>query len=193
MTKQRNDIGEELVRERDTLTSTRAQSQGTGLASMVVTGTSVGAWWQRVHDEVGVENAGSVVGEALGQLTDGDGVSSPADVARHSAQGVHLLLGGHIVIQVTYAVGQGLFDVVVQSIAFDGDALLLGGGLLNITPNGFVCSKTLSGHLSLGDLCSVQVHGLRHGCSISRGRSVVGWTRVRGGSWEEGRLGRVKV
>ena len=131
---QRHQIGEKLVKQADRNRGLQTPVEGTSLAGGPA-GTGGGARRQRPLHVVGVEHGGAVVGETLAQLAEGDGEGGPGNAAADAAQGVHLLLGGLVVVvEVLGAVRVGelvdLLDVdrAVARLGLHGRPQDRGGG-----------------------------------------------------------------
>ena len=151
--KEGSEIGKELVEQADTLGSLGTHTKGTGLAIKTVgVGAGRRALGERLVDKVGVQDSGAVVGETLAELDKGNGPHGPLDLARDAAQGLELLLGGH-----------------VRPLAVGGGADLLGGRLLlaghidgALAGDGSDATVLGVGQTGLSNGIGVEVRGLRH-------------------------------
>lgn len=124
---ERHQISEELVEQRDTLSSLGAHAQSTSLTVGIKRSTCVGSRRKLLGDEVGVEHSRAVVGETLAGFHKGDGVHGPLDLSRHAAERVKLLLGGEVIVSVLRDGAGDMAGHVNGALGGDlGDAVCLG-------------------------------------------------------------------
>ena len=93
-TNERGEVNPELIERGDTGGSTLTHSQGTGLAFWIRVRSS--GRRERALNEIGEDNGGTIVGEALAKFDEGDGESLGRDFARHSSESMELLFGGEV-------------------------------------------------------------------------------------------------
>lgn len=118
--KKRRDVDPEAVERCQTGRGALAHAQGTALA-ILATGSCVRAGGKLLLDEVGEDNSRAIVGEALGELDEGNEVGSPGNAVGDAAELDALLLGW------VCAVRRGPVGVVegVGDVAVSPDMLLL--------------------------------------------------------------------
>lgn len=170
-TEQRHGVLPESIEGRQRERGSLTQAEGTGLAILdVVASTCGGVVWQLLLNEVGEDGSGTVVGETLAQLDEGDGVDAPGNLVGDAAEGVKLLVGGRS------AIGADTEVVVLDCAAEDGGQ----AGCLLVLHNGLdiVAHGDARGVGRHGGLCGkLSLNGTLRCCLVSSsesGRKVAG-------------------
>ena len=91
--KQRHSVLPELVEIGQRRGGPLPPAQGAGFALLAMVGAGGGARGKGLLDEVCEDGGGAVVGEALAELDEGDGVDVPGDLFGDAPEGVQFFFG----------------------------------------------------------------------------------------------------